>query len=197
MLYFIKNIYYQTAMKNKPLERILISSAITSAALAAVFFALYFMLKTGFFLTAAITFAVIFYHFAMRLFIGTAAKGLLKKAALTNSTFFNEKPFEKHLYRFLHVKKWKDKMPTYRPEDFSLKHKSCEEIITETKISETGHEIMALLSFAPIFMSKYFGAFWVFFITSFSAALLDIAFVIIQRYNRPRLEKLTEDRRKN
>lgn len=52
--------------------------------------------------------------------------------------------------------------------------------------SETVHEVNMLLSFVPLLFSIWFGSLDVFLITSCGAAL----FVIMQRYNRPRLMRL-------
>ena len=51
-------------------------------------------------------------------------------------------------------------------------------------------------SFLPLLMVPLFGEFWVFFITSLLSALFDSLFVIAQRYNRPRMERLAHKRQK-
>ena len=55
-----------------------------------------------------------------------------------------------------------------------------------TKVGDATKKIG--LSLASIF----FGAFWVFFLTSLAGCLLDLGFVIIQRFNRPRILKFDE-----
>ncbi len=60
--------------------------------------------------------------------------------------------------------------------------------------SELVHIAIAVFSFAPLFLS----IFWdylqdtiiIFFITSVFASLVDMTFVIAQRYNRPRVKHL-------
>ena len=47
-----------------------------------------------------------------------------------------------------------------------------------------------VLSFVPVAFSVWFGSLGVFLITSFAAFLFDSVFVILQRYNRPRLMRL-------
>ncbi len=44
--------------------------------------------------------------------------------------------------------------------------------------------------FVPIIFSIWVGAIMVFIITSLLASLFDMTFVIIQRYNRPRIVRL-------
>ena len=46
---------------------------------------------------------------------------------------------------------------------------------------------MAVLSFPPMLLAVPFGAIEVFALTSILGCILDLLFVIIQRYNRPRL----------
>ena len=56
--------------------------------------------------------------------------------------------------------------------------------------AEVVHEIIMVLSFIPLLFAIPFGVFPVFFITSVIASLVDFVFVIVQRYNRPRIIKL-------
>ena len=56
--------------------------------------------------------------------------------------------------------------------------------------AEVVHEIIMLCSFLPLLMVPLFGEFWAFFITSLLSALFDSLFVMAQRYNRPRLERI-------
>ena len=54
------------------------------------------------------------------------------------------------------------------------------------------HETIAVLSFLPLVAVYWFGNFSVFLITSVLSALIDLMFVIMQRYNRPRVVRLAE-----
>ena len=55
--------------------------------------------------------------------------------------------------------------------------------------AEIVHEVIVVLSFLPLLAAIPFGAFPVFLITSLLAAMYDLTFVIMQRYNRPRILK--------
>ena len=145
--------------------------------------------RSGLCLSLAITCGTTFYHFAMRLLVGLAGRYLFP-AGGEKARWFREKPWEKALYRKLHVKKWKDRMPTYLPDAFDLRRHSLPEIIRTTCISELTHEIIIPLSFLPLLMIPAFGAAPVFIISSCLAAMLDGVFVIMQRYNRPRLVRV-------
>ena len=88
------------------------------------------------------------------------------------------------------MNKWKKHIPSYSPETFSLKHHSLEEIIQATCQSEIVHELILIFSYLPILLTIFFDSFLVFLITSIIASLIDLTFVIVQRYNRPRLIRL-------
>lgn len=51
-------------------------------------------------------------------------------------------------------------------------------------------------TFAPVLATLIWGTFWVFFITSVLAAGVESMFVIMQRYNRPRVIRMIEKERK-
>ena len=104
---------------------------------------------------------------------------------------------EEKLYKKLHVKKWKSKMPTYEPENFDLRIHTPEEIAGAMCQAELSHEVIVIFSFLPLLTVPAFGAFWVFLITSVLSAMMDLSFAIMQRYNRPRIMKLCKRRKKN
>ena len=58
--------------------------------------------------------------------------------------------------------------------------------------AELVHELIIVLSFTSLFFAIPFGALPVFLITALLAALFDGIFVIIQRYNRPRIAALAK-----
>lgn len=160
-------------------------------------FGTYDLTKLGVFETLAITALTFFFHFAVRLLIG----GLVSMATSVkkpdyNNWWFKEKAFERKLYKVLKVKEWKKHMPTYSPENFSLEKHSMEDIILSTCQAELTHEWIALASFIPLSFISKFGAAGVFIITSIMAAGVDMLFVLIQRYNRPRLIKMLKYQKK-
>ena len=81
-------------------------------------------------------------------------------------------------------------MPTYNPTLFSLEDNSLEQIAKNMCQAEVVHEVIILCSFLPMLFAIPWGEFWVFFITSLAAAIFDSVFVMLQRYNRPRIMKL-------
>lgn len=141
-------------------------------------------------LSLAITFATFFYHFAMRLSVGHIVSRIMGNRADYTKGWYRLRPFESRLYQILGVKKWKGKMPTYDSSLFDPKQHSWDQIAQAMCQAEIVHEIIAVLSFLPLFAAIPFGAFPVFFITSVLAAMYDLCFVMIQRYNRPRILRL-------
>ena len=146
----------------------------------------------GIWVSMAITSATFLYHFGMRKLVGDTVNHIMHNHANYNSIWFRQKSWETKIYNLLHVKKWKDKMPTYDPTSFDSRKHSWDEIAQTMCQSEVVHEINILLSFLPIITSHFLGALPVFILTSFIAATFDLSFVIIQRYNRPRIIKIVE-----
>lgn len=139
---------------------------------------------------AAITFATTCYHFTMRLAVGACVDRIMKNRANCSTAWFIEKSWEAKIYNLLQVKKWKKRFPTYDPSLFDIKLHSIGEIAQATCQAEVVHEVIIVFSFLPLLAAIPFGAFPVFLITSVAAACFDVVFVIMQRFNRPRLLKL-------
>ena len=83
-----------------------------------IFTILYAVSQKGIWLTLAITFGTISYHFFMRLLVGFLYNTRMKNQADTTKKWFQMHPWEQELYEVLHVKKWKNKMPTYEKDFF-------------------------------------------------------------------------------
>ena len=164
--------------------------AAISGALTAVFAVWYAFSGYSILFSLAITFGTVFYHFAMRLAVGHTLNALFRNKMDLQNPWFRARRFEKKLYLFLRVRSWREHVPTYSPETFSRELHSWREIAMATCQAEVVHEIIALLSFVPLFFAIPFGELWVFLITSVLAALFDTLFVILQRYNRPIILKV-------
>lgn len=163
-----------------------------SALMTALFVVFYRNTESDMLLTLAITFGTTFYHFAMRLLTGSVMNLLLKNRVDYRRSWFRVGAAEQKLYKTLRVKKWKGKMPSYDPSCFDPKLHSWDEIAQTMCQAELVHEVIMVFSFLPVFAAIPFGALPVFVITSLLAACIDAMFVIMQRYNRPRILKLME-----
>lgn len=168
-------------------------TAIVSFLCMLVTFVLHYFFEKEFLFVLGVTALTIFYHFAIRLFFGEwLLMKLIPEKINYDRKWFQLKRFEKKLYEILNVKKWKSDMPTYSPDEFSTEKRSWEEIVIATCRSEIVHECNVVLSFVPIAFTAVFGSFLVFLLTSIGAACFDLVFVIMQRYNRPRLLKIVK-----
>ena len=189
----IHEIIFKSRIWGKEIETMDRKIKITSLAFIFITFttaAVYSKTDSDIFFSAAVTFGTISYHFVMRLAAGAAVNCIMHNRADYKKGWFRTYPFEKKVYEKLRVKSWKDKLPSYDRDIFSLKKHSFDELAQASCQAELVHEIIAVLSFLPLSAVPKFGAFPVFFITSLLAACFDMLFVIIQRYNRPRFAKL-------
>ena len=162
-----------------------LTALLTGLATAALLVA-YWIVENSVIFTVFISVFTTFYHFAMRLLVGYFVSNRFDPHA----RWFQQKPFEKTLYRKLGVKKWKDHMPTYAPSFFSLEKNTLEQVAKNMCQAEVVHEVIVVCSFLPLLLVIPWGEFWVFFITSIIAAGYDSIFIMMQRYNRPRIMKL-------
>ncbi len=152
--------------------------------------AVYMFSELMLFQILAITFLASFYHFIMRLIVGVVYQGIFQNRMNYKNRWFHVGNREIKFYDAIKVKRWKAHMPTYDADAFDLKKHTYEEIVMATCGSELVHETIVILSFLPILASYTLGATAVFVITSLLSAVIDASFVILQRYNRPRLIKL-------
>ena len=137
-----------------------------------------------------ITFGTISYHLVMRLLVGLAYEQTMHNRADYTKSRWLVTSRELRLYERLYIKRWKAKMPTYRSSLFDRTRHSWEEIVQAMCQAERVHETIAVLSFLPIAAGMWFGSFPVFIITSVLAALVDMTFAIVQRYNRGRILRM-------
>lgn len=173
-------------------KRIMYIAAGGSLGLMFLFFILMVNTQKSLFMTLGITAMTICYHFTVRLAVGNITGSIKTKHFDPRSTRFRERRFERRLYKLLRVKKWKRLMPSYDETQFSLKDHTPDEIARITCRNETVHWLCAAASLASITFALMFGSLAVFIITGVLGALFDFSFVIVQRFNRPRLRRFGE-----
>ena len=88
-------------------------------------------------------------------------------------------------------------MPTYDKKAFDFKNQSLNKIIGATCQAEVVHELMLIESLLPLFLIIPYGRAFVFIITTIVCIFIELIFIIIQRYNRPRLLKLYQRQQKS
>lgn len=140
--------------------------------------------------TGVVSFTIM-YHLWLRIIMGNITR-LLKKHIKYNDWWFVERKFEKRLYKLLRVKQWKRKALTYNPELFSLKNNSLEEIANTMSKAELDHWINEIISLSTLLFATFWGNLWFFLAVAIVAMAFDAQFIVIQRYNRPRVVKILE-----
>lgn len=159
---------------------------------------LYCKFGQGWMQTLYITFLTVSYHFLMRLIVGEIISVRYRNRKFDlNSIGFRMHNFESELYKRLQVKKWKKNIITAKPEQFDISKNSMEAMLHNIAQAELVHRIIFVLSFVPLVLIIPYGAPIIFIMTSIFACLIDLQFVIVQRYNRPRVIKLIEMMKNN
>ena len=172
------------------MSKIMKSVSVISVIATICFSVLYVYNSMPVFYSLAITFGTIAYHFCVRLMVGTLFNVFMKNRANYTKKWYRVKEWEQKLYVKLKVKKWKNKMPTYDTDAFDVSEHGWDGVAQASCQSELVHETNVVLSLVPIIFSVWFGSLVVFIITSVLGAMYDLIFVIMQRYNRPRMIKM-------
>ena len=151
---------------------------------------------TGYFkndvvLYTGVTAFIIVYQLGLRLLFGVLTTSFKDKLT-TKQFLFKERKFEKKLYEVLKVKKWKKRALTYDPEAFNLRKNTKKQVLQTMLKSELDHWINELISLSTLLFALIWGEFGIFLVTCILAMLFDGQFILIQRFNRPRVERLIE-----
>lgn len=178
-----------------PMPAIMSLILIVSIIGCVIFTVLYKQLNSCWLYSCAITFGMFSYHIIIRFISPVILQLIFRKKYNYKSKWFKTNSWERKLYQILKIKKWKVHVMTYNPKEFSFKLNSPQEIVNNMCHAEVVHELIMVLSFTSILFAISFGSFVVFLITSILAALVDSIFVMIQRYNRPRIVKIVEKTR--
>ena len=129
-------------MRNDTLRRVIPAMTAALVAMTAALAAAYGQTQAAWMLTAAISFGTTGYHFLIRLLVGGATRAIFRNRPLWEKPWFRPRNWEAGFYRFLRVHRWKDKMPTYRPEEFAVSGNSLEAVTQAGCIAELGHDTL-------------------------------------------------------
>lgn len=168
---------------------------IITALLSAVFcglFIWYYFVPSSTLLAVLISVGVTLYHFAMRLLVGFVINLIFKNKIDYNLWWFRERKFEGCIYKLLRVRRWGKHIPTYSPDTFDKSKHTWQEIAMATAQAEIVHEVIIVFSLLSMLFIIPFGEPAVFIVTAVCASLFDLIFVIMQRYNRPKLVRYIE-----
>lgn len=165
---------------------------IAGAASLAVMAVCWFFKDIGFFYSLGITALTVFTHVVIRFAGAAIASSMPERIKSPDNPIYRVGWREQALYKKLGFKKLKSFVPTYDPREFDFSERTPRELVSNSCHAGLTHAIIAALSFLPIFYALPFGNVWIFVITSLAAACADGYFVLVQRYNRPRYQKLAE-----
>ena len=173
-------------------------TSIITFVLTSVFCHIYITTNNSIFLTLAISFGVTAYHFIMRLIVGYIVHSILHNKVNYNRKYFQPKKFETKLYKFLKVKKWKDK--TWELGKLNGFSKSSianpsdpayiERFLVETNKGVTEHLVSILAGFTVIFCFPIKYVWIITFPIAMINLLLNYMSTMILRYNYPKLQTL-------
>lgn len=166
--------------------------AVCGVSAAAAFTIYYSFFENNIILWTGIVCFMIMYHLWMRIIMGNVSKLFPVRY---DNFWFREKFFEKGLYKVLQVKKWKTKLPTYNPELFDIRKYSFDEIALTMTKAELDHWINQSISLSSILFALVWGRAEIFIITAIAAMAFDGLFIMIQRYNRPKVLKILENKK--
>lgn len=143
----------------------------------------------------------IFFWTVLNFGVAYAIRLLPSRFFSENQKIYQEHPFEKNFYKSINVSKWKHKLPDagklirfYRnklPKEIDLSY--LNRFIKECCIAEIGHLLIGLLGYLSllfVFLLPAESLLWNLILFALIATInliIQLLFVIIQRYNRPRL----------
>ena len=177
-----------------PMPRIMVIAMLIGLWGCILFGALYVLKHIDWLLTCAITFGMVAYQMLVHFISPVLLWPFFHRRYDPNSWWFRQRKWEPTLYQRLNVQSWKANVPSWDPSEYSLKKHSLQQIAENMCHSEAVHELIMLLSFTSLFFAIPFGAFWAFFITSLMSSGFNSVFVILQRYNRPRITAILDRR---
>ena len=118
---------------------------------------------------------IILYQFALRILFGEISK---KFPLDYNHAVFQRRPFEKALYRLLHVRAWKDRVLTFDPAAYDLKTRSLSDVAKTMCKSEIDHWFNILLSLLMPLFALLWGALPILLSAALLAVLFDLQFIV-------------------
>lgn len=165
--------------------------SIASMLLMFIFFISHFNSKSNNSLIFGILMMVVCYHFVERIAITTLFNVFCKSEIINpNEHRFQQRSFEKGFYKKIRVRRWKNSFSSFDPNNFSLRFYSIDELIFEGCKAEMTHWVCLFAGFLSLIFVVWFGAFTIFLAASVIGAVYDLAIIVVQRFNRPRLQKI-------
>ncbi len=135
------------------------------------------------------------YQLTTRLLVGLICDGFFENGINSSAEWFGTTDYEERFYSLIGMKYLKRNLPKFERTDFSLTRQSIQNIIDTGCEIETEHEITIGTSMLGMLLVIPFGYIWIFAVTAIVTVVYDLLFIAVQRYNRPRLERVQAKRR--
>ncbi len=183
-------------MKNKTLLQVIIISAIINVSfiVSAILFAIYDCTQP--YVAIFITLFMFAYHADIRLLVGLIISIFKKWINVDRDCFVISLKEYKRLDK-LKIKKWKEHVLTLYKNQFVMQGNMSKERVETILKNNINAEITHWVCFFVSFLAILFGyllspeEIWIYIATSIVCSLLlDLPFILIQRYNRYRLLKI-------
>lgn len=177
--------------KGIAMKKFVYGVSIVSMVLMFIFFISYFNTKSVNSLIFGVSMMTVCYHFVVRITITTLFNAFCTPEIINpNERQFQQKGFEKGLYSKIRVRRWKNSFSSFDPHNFSLRFYSIDELIFEGCKAEMAHRICFFVGFLSLIFTVWFGAFTIYLTASVIGAIYDLAIIVVQRFNRPRLMRI-------
>ena len=142
-------------------------------------------------------FGAISAHFVVMHVFAAVVFAVFNNKYKVGNFWFRPKRFEKRLYKFLCVRKWKSYLKAWDADAYSLELNDGHSVLMRLCHAEIVHEVIAIAGFLPMVISFYIPkTFWLFCVSSIIFCFIHIAFAVVQRYNRPRFLRIIEHRKR-
>ena len=167
------------------------------AALCIIMIGILFLTNQKIFKLISLICGLISFHLAIRVYVGEFIDKIFKNQMNYKLWWFKEHFLEKPLYKLLRVRKWKNHMPTYDPDLFDITKHTYKEILMAMCQAEVVHEVNIMLGFVPLIFAFFMPEFFLFLlITCIFSGMIDSIFVMMQRYNKPRIRRIVDKQEK-
>lgn len=146
------------------------------------------------YLAVLITLLMFAYHFDMRLLLALISHQFAKKINV-NNRLYKVSESEQKVFKFFKVKNWKDKFAVWDKSLFkvSFNYADLTTLLKNNISAEITHHICFFVSFLSVIIGCLLSPseWWIYLMTSIIASfMVDFPPILIQRYNRLRLQKL-------
>ncbi len=158
-----------------------------SLVLMFVFLALFVKTRSDVLLVIGIIMMNAAFQLISRLLVGTLCEGAFENGVNSSSDWFKTSDFEDRLYGSLKIKRLKEKLPGTERTNFTPQKNGLQDIIDCGCKIEVEHEVCILTSIISVFLAIPFGYVGLFVTAAVLCIVYDMAFVCVQRFNRPRL----------